>query len=577
MRCTLLIHDSFIVIILHSLIDALLNFDFLRGKRLKISVKFKMSKGEKIIVIRDTSFDLSSGDVIYGEFSLFMDSCGVYGFEWFPNSEYDPKILAENNVPQHVTVSFQYIAHIIRKENAFGTFSIKITLEESSRLPWFSFQKKSCFLLHHIFEFLVFKKAVVEAKMSDIHYRKYQVAHTLRSENNIFGYVPNHTLDPHQLVTIAEHNKILTKLNYQAIFDSPERVTLEEFHEKLKQNKIQEAYSDICTRGLDEKARPHIWPIILGMYPPDSSEQQIEECLQQKLAQYRQIKRKWNSITKEQFELSHQLRDILQVSENDVRRNDRTREEFAGDDNPNLDVLRYVMRCYAIYNRDCGYVQGIGDIISVFIVLFIRKWEKGEKENTAVFFDGKRRSSDETESYIFWAFTCFMNMTQQDRIFGDLNVGQNFVLSMASEIAFIIHTPLKKLITESEVSNISFHFQSILLLYKRDFKEPDLFRVWDSIISSPKPYAFPRFISAAILILMFPKLLVHSDGSLCEAMDVTGGFLENVNIERILRLTFSISKYVDELPVNEKNSLLQPIPHSTTDLKYKPKMLKLLP
>ena len=534
-----------------------------------------MSEGEKIFLIPDVGFDLSSGEVVNGSFSLFKDKNDIFGFEWIPNKIYDPNKLAENNVPNHVFVSFSHIAHIIKRELAFSTQSMKIYLTDSSSLPWFSFNRKYSLIVTHMFEFLVHKSALTLPKQNDPQRIKYLVMHKQRSDNDIFGYVPLHTLKPEQIVAIVEHNKILKKLNYQPMNEPPKRVDLKEFNDLLARNECQKAYLEICKRGLDDNARCFVWPILLGLFPADADETKKEQILKEKLNNYLEIKKQWNLITEEQFKMSPTLNDIVHVSENDVKRNDRKSYHFEGDDNPNLDVLRNVMRLYAIYNRDCGYVQGIGDIISAFIVLFIKEWDKEKK--TFTLYDNKVRSKDETESFIFWLFSLMMETTQQDRIFGDLDACQQFVLNNAAEIAYTIHKSLKKLISESEITNVSFLFQSLLLLFKRDFKFPDVMRIWDSILSSAQPFIFPRYIISAILILLFPKLLIHTDGSMSGAMDVTGGFLENANVNAILQLSFSLNTYVDNLSPIEKKSLIQPIAKNKVDISYKPKLFKLLP
>ena len=533
-----------------------------------------MSKVEKIILIQDTGFDLSSGEVVNGEFVLFKDRNDVFGFEWTPNQNYDKNQLAENNVPNHVLVSFLHIAYILRREISFNSQSIKIYLTDSSSLPWFSFKRQYSLLVSHMFEFLTFKKALNLSKQNDPQRQKYFVLHSQRSENNIFGYVPLDALKPDQLVAIVEHNKVLKKLNYQPTSEPLSRVSLNEFKSFIDQNQTQQAYFEIRKRGIADDARFYIWPILLGIFPPDADEEKKEQILSQKLTEYLAIKKQWNLLTDEQFKMSPALIDIVHVSENDVRRNDRKNPHFAGDDNPNLDILRNVMRLYSIYNRDCGYVQGIGDIISAFIVLFIKEWDKEKKIFT--FQDGKQRNSDETESYIFWLFKSMMETTQQDRIFGDLEACQQFVLNNAAEIAYTIHKPLKKLIANSEITNISFLFQSLLLLFKRDFKFSDVTRIWDSILSSVQPFIYPRFIISAILILLFPKLLIHTDGSMSDAIDVTGGFLENANVNAILQLSFSLSNFVDGLSAIDKKALLQPIPKNTVDISYKPQKIKIL-
>lgn len=66
---------------------------------------------------------------------------------------------------------------------------------------------------------------------------------------------------------------------------------------------------------------------------------------------------------------------------------------FAGENNPNLEILSDILMTYVMYNFDLGYVQGMSDLLSPILVLF----------------------KDEVES--FWCFVGFM-----DKVVGLLQI-----------------------------------------------------------------------------------------------------------------------------------------------------------
>lgn len=78
-------------------------------------------------------------------------------------------------------------------------------------------------------------------------------------------------------------------------------------------------------------------------------------------------------------------RDRKSLIEKDVNRTDRTMDFYAGDNNPNLQLLNDILMTYVMYNFDLGYVQGMSDLLSPILYLL----------------------RDEVDS--FWCFVGFMN------------------------------------------------------------------------------------------------------------------------------------------------------------------------
>ena len=60
---------------------------------------------------------------------------------------------------------------------------------------------------------------------------------------------------------------------------------------------------------------------------------------------------------------------VFCISEKDVNRTDRTLEFFAGENNPNLQLLQDILMTYVMYNFDLGYVQGMSDLLSPILCL----------------------------------------------------------------------------------------------------------------------------------------------------------------------------------------------------------------
>lgn len=107
--------------------------------------------------------------------------------------------------------------------------------------------------------------------------------------------------------------------------------------------------------------------------------------MKQRSDDYYVMKLQWRSMTKSQEDNFTDYRDRKSLIEKDVNRTDRNLEYFAGENNPNLQVLNDILMTYVMYNFDLGYVQGMSDLLSPILCLL----------------------NDEADA--FWCFVGFMN------------------------------------------------------------------------------------------------------------------------------------------------------------------------
>jgi hypothetical protein len=514
-----------------------------------------------VLQTRNVDFEIEPNTRNAGIFSLyFIDRS--FSFEWIPDPSRDPKELLSHNIPPKVTVQLTQISQIRRLEVSIGPHSavvLHFQLSDRSSFPRLIFNTFPHLFVTHFIEFLVFKRLIRPISSTTFI--------VLDSSSQTAG--PNSddfTLTPQQIVEIAKHNKILKSMNFNPL-SKPPGPPLKVVLEPQDFSVLKRA---IFLQGLDPASRPVVWPILFGALPFTFDPEVISAHLGRITAEYLRIQEQWALLTTDQIAASGLLQDIQRVIENDVKRNDRRSEAFAGDDNPNLRVLQRSLTAYAIFNRDTSYVQGMNDLLSPLIVLYIHRWDG----NVAVFYDGARRSADETEAFLFWNFVGMMELTQHERLFTDLAIHQAFVLERSAAIATAVHQPLKKLLKSSELTSISFLFRPMILMYKRAFKNSELWRLWDSIFTSESPACFTRFVSAAILILLFPKLLLHTNGTLGEVMSFADGFLEEVDSQSVLSLASCLMAKLAK-PHPGHDFVYEPVPDRTLYRKYVPQFLHL--
>lgn len=528
---------------------------------------------EPLIVVNNVDFELEVSRRNPGVLSLyFIDKS--YVFEWVPDPSRDPAELSERNIPPKVTIPLKHILTIQRFEGLRSMEPVtvlKLTMNGSSGLPRFIFSDFGDLFVTHILEFLLSKNIICENRL-----RPGAHIYNLVGESEA---VPETWMDEDkdeenltcgEVVGIAQHNAILRKLNFKPnIQKSSTPVTLGDLYKPGIDFSVVKR--QIFANGLDPSARPFIWPVLFGALPYTIESDVIEQHLKRQTERYLRIQEQYELLSATQIAESRALQDITRVIDNDVKRNDRKTDAFRDDDSPNLVVLRRVLTAYAFYNRDTGYVQGMNDLLSPLITLYIAEWIDG----IALFYDGSKKTLTEAESFLFWNFVGMMRMTHHDRIFVDLAVNQAFALERCAAIAGAVHPPLKELLKSEELNGLSFMFRPMLLMYKRAFKE-DVFQLWDAMFTSDCPPCFIRFVSASILILLFPKLVIHTNGTLGEVMSFAEGFLGEVDVSSVLNLVAIVMKEIDKLP-DVKRYVYEAVPEVETYRKEIPKYFELLP
>lgn len=484
---------------------------------------------EPLISVQNVELALDIRERNPGIFSIHLTDRN-YVFEWVPNPDQDQKVLLEKNIPLKVAVPLKRIAqiqvmHAIRENQPVSCLIMK--LKTNAALPRFIFNDFGDLIVDHLMELLVFKKLI---QRDEFRSRIFHPIDQSLPEDSLDTDEEDTNIKPQDVVGIAAHNQILKRLRFSpnSTRKSFSHVTRADF-EAAKASNLADIKKSIFENGLDDAARPYVWPVLFGVIPPNSED--IEEVLDTKMIDYLNIRRQWELLTETQREHSKLWQDMERVIENDVKRNDRKYDAFKDNDSPNLLLLKRVLTTYAFYNRDTGYVQGMNDLLSPLIMLFIVSWE----ENVAIFYDGSKRSMDQAEAFLFWNFVGMMELTHHERLFVDLAAHQAFVLERSAKIANEVHKPLEMLLSSKELSDLSFMFKPMLLMYKRAFKD-GLRRLWDSIFTAASPSCYIRFIGAAILILLFPKLMLHTDQTLGEVMSFAEGFFGEVDVESVMAL-----------------------------------------
>lgn len=114
--------------------------------------------------------------------------------------------------------------------------------------------------------------------------------------------------------------------------------------------------------GCDPSLRKLIWPFLLHCYSYQSTyddRQQIDKIRYQEYQEIQHQRINMNPEDKEYF-----WRHVVCIVEKDVVRTDRANPYYAGDNNPNINIMKNILLNYAVYNSRIGYSQGMSDLLS---------------------------------------------------------------------------------------------------------------------------------------------------------------------------------------------------------------------
>lgn len=225
--------------------------------------------------------------------------------------------------------------------------------------------------------------------------------------------------------------------------------------------------------GIENSIRVEVWKYLLNYYDWDMTTEQRIQHRNRKSQEYYQMKMQWLSKTQIQEKNFADYRDRKCQIEKDVKRTDRTQEYFAGDDNPNLGVLQDILMTYVMYNFDLGYVQGMSDLLAPILCIM------------------------KNESDAFWCFVGFMDIVYTN--FDMDQAGMKRQLQELNKLISIANPRLYSYFKEHKSENMYFCFRWLLVWFKREFTNEDIYELWEVLWTGLPCMNFHLFVSVAIL------------------------------------------------------------------------------
>ena len=227
--------------------------------------------------------------------------------------------------------------------------------------------------------------------------------------------------------------------------------------------------------GVEKDLRKTLWPILLGVFSWDSTQEQRDEVLSMKQVEYLKIRQAWEKMrdasseqkseTGQTRKLSKSLTEFMQSEEQiakDITRTDRIVDLFSPDDSEAARVMSDLLNIYANYDRKIRYCQGMSDFMSQIV------------------YHVAPEGGDENETLAFW---CFVELMK--RIECNFRVDQSGMHSQLARLQRVMKKMDQKMSVkmwpyfEETDPDLYTCFRWILVRFKRELAYNDTAYFWE--------------------------------------------------------------------------------------------------
>ena len=335
----------------------------------------------------------------------------------------------------------------------------------------------------------------------------------------------------HHAQALCYYEKAVSKIHLGHI-KAKKPVTWEEFEALKGENGAIADFDGVRKRILenglmDDKARFAVWPYLFGYYSAEMTLEEKQRNEKQKLLFYDHV-RKQRSL---HISIQDQHDVDYRVIDNDMK---RTAKEglFTENWSPAHQLASDVLVSYKIYDGDVGYVQGMNDLCTSLVNVFIDECT----ESKAIMKDGTVVSLHDAEAFIFWNFVGLMTITREKDLLSDMSANQQHIADRVLEILGDGNAFLSNWFAIHQLESLRFMQSSLLLLFKRDFEIPTLLPMWDRVFSAEYPHVFIQCLAASCLFKIFPLICTANFCTVEDILTVYGGAFCEIDTSDIIAL-----------------------------------------
>ncbi|KAJ0396357.1 hypothetical protein ATCC90586_002256 [Pythium insidiosum] len=273
----------------------------------------------------------------------------------------------------------------------------------------------------------------------------------------------------------------------------------EQFNQLLQGDVIDlDKLRQLSWGGVPYDHRPNVWRLLLGYMP--SKHDRRESMLQRKRQEYRELLQQYYYIPDTDRGIKEQstLRQILV----DIPRTNAEVKLFQ--DERIHQCMERVLYTWAIRHPASGYVQGINDLLTPFLVVFLSVFMEDPQHGDLSLVSDERLDEVEADSY--WCLTKLLDGIQDHYTFAQ--PGLQRMVHRMEELVHRCDAELFKHIVEHEgVQFVQFAFRWMNCLLMREVPLNAIIRLWDTYLCEDSGFeGFHVYVCAAILMTFGEKL-----------------------------------------------------------------------
>ncbi|XP_010268253.1 PREDICTED: TBC1 domain family member 22B [Nelumbo nucifera] len=261
---------------------------------------------------------------------------------------------------------------------------------------------------------------------------------------------------------------------------------------------ILETLRELSWSGVPPYMRPNVWRLLLGYAPPNSDRR--DGVLARKRLEYLECVSQYCDIpdTERSDEEINMLRQIAVDCPRTVP--DVTFFQQAEVQKS----LERVLYTWAIRHPASGYVQGINDLVTPFLVVFLSEHLEGSMENWSI-LDLTPQKISNIEADCYWCLSKLLDGMQDHYTFAQPGI-QRLVFKL-KELVRRIDEPVSRHMDEQGLEFLQFAFRWFNCLLIREIPFHLVTRLWDTYLAEGD--ALPDFlvyIFASFLLTWSDKL-----------------------------------------------------------------------
>lgn len=270
------------------------------------------------------------------------------------------------------------------------------------------------------------------------------------------------------------------------------------FTKELSGTVTLERLRELAWSGVPPYMRPTVWKLLLGYAPPNSDRR--EGVLRRKRLEYLDCVAQFYDIqdterTDEEITMLRQIAVDCPRTVPDVSFFQQAQVQKS---------MERILYTWAIRHPASGYVQGINDLVTPFLVIFLSEYLEGSVDNWSL-SDLSPEKISYLEADCYWCLTKLLDGMQDHYTFAQPGI-QRLVFKL-KELVRRIDEPVSRHMEEQGLEFLQFAFRWFNCLLIREIPFHLISRLWDTYLAEGD--ALPDFlvyIFASFLLTWSDKL-----------------------------------------------------------------------